>query len=53
MKLWFTFEGYCFIEAENEEEAKQKFWNNYYSIKNLTNDECFEITEITCGEREE
>lgn len=23
---YINFEGYCVIEAENEEEAKKKFW---------------------------
>ena len=44
MKFWIDFEGYCSIEAENQEEAEQKFWNSY-SNKNLI-DEWLEITDI-------
>lgn len=51
MKFWFEFEGYCSVEAENEEEAREKFWNNYRN-KTLIN-EFFEITEITLEEEEE
>lgn len=26
MKWYIDFDGYCEIEAENEEEAEQEFW---------------------------
>ena len=48
MKFWIDFEGYCSIEAENQEEAEQKFWNSY-SNKNLID----EWLEITCVEKDE
>ena len=25
-KFWVDFSGYCFVEAENEEDARRVFW---------------------------
>lgn len=36
MKTWYVdFSGYCEIEAENEFEAEEKFWNFINSDKAL------------------
>ena len=31
MKYWVNFSGYCMIEAENEYEAKEKFYEGFQS----------------------
>ena len=32
MKFYIDFTGYCEIEAKDEEEARQKFWDYIYNI---------------------
>ena len=49
MKFWIVFNGYCPIEAETEEEAKEKFWEDIYSRLN-SND--YQITEIEYIEKD-
>lgn len=45
MEWYIDFSGYCIIEAENEDEARHKFWDcimdgdplpiNYYEIQSV------------------
>ena len=30
MKFWIDFEGFCCVEAENEDEAKERFFKEIY-----------------------
>ena len=32
MKFYIDFTGYCKIEANDKEEARQKFWDYIYNI---------------------
>ena len=46
MKFWIDFEGYCSIEAETEEEAKEKFWEEIYPHSSEIKDEHYELNAI-------
>ena len=37
MKFYIDFTGYCEIEAKDEEEARQKFWDYVFDEKGLPN----------------
>lgn len=45
MKFYIDFTGYCEIEAENEEEAQQQFWDIIYDERGLPKN-VYEICNI-------
>lgn len=45
MKFYINFTGYCEIEAENEEEAQQQFWDIIYDERGLPKN-VYEICNI-------
>lgn len=45
MKFYIDFTGYCEIEAENEEEAQQQFWDTIYDERGLPKN-VYEICNI-------
>lgn len=49
-EYYIDFEGYCVIEAENEEEAKKKFWQIIQSDEPLPSN-LYEIQSVEEVER--
>lgn len=46
MKYKVTFSGYAYVEAENEREAENKYWNDEYGYREEEVDEVVEVDEF-------
>lgn len=46
-EFYIDFKGYCCIEAENEEEAEEKFWKGLQPPSKDTWDDVYDIEGIS------
>lgn len=46
MKFKVTFSGYAYVEAENAQEAEDKYWDEEYGYREEEIDEVVEVDEF-------